>query len=409
MAPYKVDQLEINPSLLGSRLIGSTSNGDLLFTDNQNPTGLSLSQLAGLQLVGHMLVVGSGAGSAYATIQEALDAVPIDSSATNPYFIFVGPGIYRETVNIVRDGVYITGFGATLQSAAEATPNAPSAYHTIVIQAALGTVPKNVVVNNLRITNSHANYACVRIVGASGSEVGLGGIWFNNCSFGSTGNGRPISATLANRIRVCNGSMMESTTAALVYIDQCADVLFENVLNVPNIAMGFDSTAVLPAVVVNDYRLIGCSELGYGSLSPQVQVNLIGGHLTISGCTGQANTLLTGNSPVSISGSIVGNLTLTGALAIKLISCSRGAVASSGGATLAEPITRGSVSFAGSATASITFTTAQPDSSYSIGLEVDATLGGDSWFVSGKSGSGFTINFGSPKTLNGVWTTNRVM
>ena len=409
MAPYKVDQLEINPSLLGTRTIGSTSNGSLIFKDSQNPVGLLLSQMAGMQMIGHFLVVGSGAGAEFATIQEALDTIPVDSSVTNPYFVFVGPGLYQETVNIARDGVYITGYGAVLQSASEDTPDGPDAYHTMVIQAALGTIPKNVVVNNLIITNAHANYACARIVGGAMSEVGLGGVCFNNCSFGSTGNGRPIWATSMNSLQISNCSTLASTTAALIYIDQCADVLFDDVSNIPNISFVYDSAVATPATVTTSYRMIGCSELGYGSLSPQVQANLVGGNLSISGCTGQANVLLTGDSPISISSSIVGNMSLTGTLAVKLIDCSRGIVSSSGGATLAEPITRGTVVFTAQATASVTFTTAQPDSNYSIGLEEDADTGGDNWYVTGKSGAGFTISYGSLQTLNGTWTTTRVV
>ena len=65
--------------------------------------------------------------------------------------------------------------------------------------------------------------------------------------------------------------------------------------------------------------------------------------------------------------------------------------------------------FTAQATASVTFTTAQPDSNYSIGLEEDADTGGDNWYVTGKSGAGFTISYGSLQTLNGTWTTTRVV
>lgn len=408
MSPFKVDQLEINPSLTGIRSISGTSNGSLLFIDSLNPTGLLLSQLAGLQTVGHMLVVGSGAGAAYSKIQEALDDIPADSSVINPYFVFVGPGVYKETVNIVRDGVYITGYGAILQSASEDTPNGPDAYHTIVIQAALGTIPKTVVINNLPITNAHANYACVRIVGGVGSEVGSGGIVFNNGSFASTGNGRPIWATTMNRLHISNCSMVGCTGLALVYIDQCADVFFNGVSNIPNIAFSYNSASPQPIVTTSAYRMMGCSNLGCGSLSPQVQADLIDGLLSVSGCTGQSNMLFTGDSPISIGSSIVGTLTLTGTLAVRLVGCSRGTISSSGGATLSEPCTRGAASFIGATTAAVVFTTAQPDSLYEVTFEENAVSSAN-WFITGKSGAGFTINYGSAQTLAGVWTTSRVV
>jgi hypothetical protein len=406
--PFKVDQLEINPSLLGQRLIDSASDGSMLFKDVQNPLGLSLSQLAGLQLVGHLLVVGSGAGSQYETIQEALDVIPIDSSATNPYYVFVGPGVYYETLNIVRDGVYICGYGATLQ-AAVITPDAPGAYHTVVIQAALGTVPRNVSISNFTIVNPHTNYACVRMVGAAGSEVGLGGIYFNNCFFASTHNGRPLWASTINNLYVNDCSMLGSTGAAMVYAEQCAKVQITNVSDIPNIELDFSSSLPTPAVVTNAYSLSNCLKLGRGSLAPQVTSNLTGGSLSIIGCTGGFDLMLTGDTSVSVYDSQIGNLTLTGAFTTSLIGCTRGTVAASSGAMLAEPMSQGVVSFTNQTYVAVTFAVPQPNTNYGVSVEVDGTTGGGGCFITHKTSAGFRINFDLPQTVDAVWTTNRVI
>ena len=168
--PMLVDQLQIEPGAAGTRLIRRAADGSIEFLDAVVTGGITLQQLAGLQSVGGVLVVGkSGAGAEFSTIQAAADAVPVTAGPLEPYVILIGPGVYNETVNLVRDWVFLVGLGGAVLEPAEPVPNGPGAYHTVVIQEDLGTIPKHIVLRNLTIRNYHNSFACVRVFGGAGS------------------------------------------------------------------------------------------------------------------------------------------------------------------------------------------------------------------------------------------------
>ena len=413
--PFKVDQLQIEPGLAGTRLIKRATDGSLWFFDSLLTGGITLSQLAGLRSVANIMVVGkSGAGAAYTTVQSALDAIPASSSPTNPYFVLIGPGVYKETLNVVRDGVTLMGFGAVLKSLAEDTPDGVGAYHTMVIQAALGTIPRKVTLVNLEITNAHANFACVRVVGAAASTVGQLGIVLQNCTVIPGGDGYPLWATSANHIAVQGGSMRGSDAQSLILVEECASFLMEGVVDVPAVQLDFDTTGDIPseAVATSLYRLAGCPGLGRESaLSPPISSTLSGrGSLEILGCSGRASVSLAGNRSVTIVGSSIGNLTLAGSVAVTLDHSRKGTVTPGGTASLAEPIQRGTVAFVAEATKAVVFASPQPDTSYTVDLELQShPANEDSWWITGKATSGFTVNFNTAQTVNAIWTVQRVM
>jgi hypothetical protein len=233
--PVKVDQLQIEPgSGQNLRISRNAATGGLLFKDAVITAGLDLSQLAGLRNIPNVLIVGkSGSGAPYTTIQSAIDAVPVSSSVTNPYVILIMAGVYTETVSLYRDGVSLVGMGlVTLESALEATPDALGCDHTLYIQTASGSTPKQVSLEGIRLTNAHANKACVRIVGGAGSLLGQTSITILNCECkaNSAGGNRPIWATAANTLFLKNCLLMSATSNDLTMIEELAYVHILNSL-----------------------------------------------------------------------------------------------------------------------------------------------------------------------------------
>ena len=408
--PLLVDQIEIEPGAVagGTRLIKAAADGSLQFKDAVVTGGITLAQLAGLRSIGNLLVVGkSGAGAEYTTVQAALDAIPATSSLLNPYFVLIGPGRYKETLNLVRDGVHLIGFGATLASVAEDTPNAPGAYHTLVIQEALGTVPKYITFSGIRITNAHDSYAAVRIDGGVGSQVAENLAAFRGCDILNSGSGSPIRATSVNNVLIQGGSMAESSATSLVLAEMCARFIMSGVDGVPNVQLDYDGGDV-PSIATSDYQLIGCPNLGRGILSPPVSSTLnTQGKLSITGCSGGANLRLEGDRSVDIRGSEVGNITMLGSVAVSIAGSKKGTISSGVNTTLEEPVQVGTVVVAG-LSKTVDFVTPQPDSNYNVSVEFDSAPT-THWFITNKGVDNFTIVFTAPQAMNVEWTIHRVL
>jgi hypothetical protein len=413
--PFLVDQIQIEPGSAGDRYIRRVADGSIEFVDAVVTGGITLSQLAGLRSIGNLLVVGkAGAGAEYSTVQAALDAIPATSSLTNPYFVLIGPGVYKETINIVRDGVHLFGFGAILQSQEEDNPNGPGAYHTIVIQAAIGTIPQWVTLNNLRIMNVHDNFAVIRIQGGAGSQVGEEAIRLVDChliAYAAAGN-RPLQGNTVNRVVMQGGSMTGSDALSLLLMEDCAELTLSGVLDVPNLQFDYDTGNPLPNLAGSICRLSGCSQLGWGTLAPQIQCDLIGaGHLDIIGCTGVPNITVSGDQTVAVRGSGVGDVNISGSTSLSLSGSQKGSTVISGGtATMEEETQRGTVAFAAALSVSVTFQTPQPDALYTVGIETDARPTNDEvpW-ITNKTAAGFDVNFNTNQTLGVTWTVHRVL
>lgn len=413
--PLLVDELRIEP---GSgdvlRIYRDALTGDLTFADPVFTTGITLQQIGSLP-IGNILTVGlAGTGAQYNSISGALAVIPATSGFTDPWVVLVGPGVYKETINIVRDWVFIVSLGgATVQSLAEDTPDAPSADHTIIIGADLGTVPRHVVLQGLTITNSHSNKAPVCIVGGVGSEVGLEGIRIFNTRIKATGAGFPIKATSANHILMQGGSFKGSSAAALVTVSECASFILHGVEETTALQMDYDTSLILPSESGSEYRLQGCGRVGVGSsLSPPVSSDLRGaGSLSITNCGQVNNTQVSGNRSLEVLGSNLGDLILigvSGTTTARLVGSSRGAL-SVVTATIEEPVTQGAESLVAVATQPVTFSHPQPDGQYNVALELGSTPGAANHWITGKSGTGFTLNFTAPVTLGVNWTATRSM
>ena len=411
--PLKIDQLQIEPGSAGTRLIRKATDGSLEFLDPRVTGGITLLQLAGLKAVQNVLVVGkAGAGAGYTTIQSAIDAATA-CTQSNPFVVLVFPGVYQESVNIVWDGLTVIGYGARLE-ALETTPNGAGKAHTLQIQAT-GTIPKNVTILNLDISNIHDGYSAVRIGGGAASQVGQGRILLQDCQIRATGaGGNPIKATSVNHVRVCGGSMAGSSTSAVVVAEECASFLLDDVADVPAVQMDFDTTGVIPSEATGSslYRVSGCTGLGLTSaLGFPVYSELLGrGSLEISGCTGGAKGYFLGNRTVKVLGSILGDVTLDGTVAVTVVGGQKGAVASTGTESLMEPVQTGVVAFAADTSKAVVFVTPNANALYGVTIETDAPpVNDEAWYITGKSAAGFTINYTSAQTLGVTWTTHRVM
>jgi len=412
--PYLIDQIQFEPGSVGTRLIRKATDGSLEFVDPSNTSGITLSQLAGIQSIANVITVGaSGAGAEYNTIQEALDVIPATSSATNPYIVLVGPGVYRETLNIARDGVIIQGWGAVIQSLAEATPNGDGAYHTVVIQAALGTVPQRIEFRDLYISNVHNGYACVRVTGAAASEVLSDGLYLHNCQLvanAASGN-RPIWADTVNFLYMQGGDMRDSGELSLCLFDNCAGVWLEGVRQIPALQVDIDNTGTLPSETVQGVFLDNCFGLGYQStLVPPLAVTFTGegGTFTMNGCTGSApNATFTGDQPVVVRNSQLGNVTLS-TCALTMKGTTYGTLAGDAGSTVMMERDSGTEAFAAAATADVTFGVSHLNNSYQVSLEVPSQIaGGATPWITDKLATGFTINFAQAQTMSVSWTATR--
>lgn len=409
--PFQVDQLQIEPGAAGTRLIRRATDGSLEFLDAIITGAITLRQLAGIA-VGNLLLVGrSGAGARYTTIQAALDVIPSSASWQNPYVVIIGPGLYTETLNIVRDGVALLGWGNPVIRAVETVPNGPAAYHTIVIQTALGTTPTSVILQGLTIQNIHDTFACVRVVGGAASNVGLRGVQVLDCDLeaSAAGGNYTLWATTANRILVQGGSQMASGTLSLLRAEECSRVMLRSVNRVPGLQLTYDNTNDLPSDGATPLYLVETCDVGtVSTLLFPVSLGMIGaGSVLLNGCT-VATATLSGDRPIVVQGSTLGNITLANSLALRLTGSTRGTITPGGTATLSETVQYGEVAFGAEATKAVVFAVPQPDTNYRVGLELGAHPANDEppW-TTARTAAGFTINFNSVQTMSVRWSVAR--
>jgi len=412
--PLLVDQIQLESGSGDTLLLRRATDGSIEFFDAVITGGITLSELAGLQSVGGILVVGkSGAGAEYTTIQAAADAVPATSGPTEQYVLLIGPGVYAETVNLVRDHVFLLGLGGVSIQPVETTPNGAGAYHTVVIQADLGTIPHKVGLHNIQVTNNHDSYACVRVVGAASSEVGDTdtGIELVDCNLqaDASGGNRTVWATSANYINVRKGSFTGSNALSLALVEECAGFTIEGTTDVTGLQLDYDTAGSLPSEAGSLYRISGCPGVGLSStLSPPISSTLSGGgSLEILNCGTASDITVDGDQTATIVGTACGDLTLTTTTACSLLGSSTTSVTADPGASLEESFQTGTASLVGEATKAVTFPVAHPDTSYTVSLELEGDPSGNVPWISAKATTGFTINFGAVQTQTVTWSVYR--
>lgn len=415
--PFLVDQIDIEPGSAGTRRINrDAATGGLAFQDAVVTSPLVLQQLANLTTITNVAIVGkTGAGAQYTTIQAALDAVPSAASATNPYIIIVMPGVYDETVNIVRDGVRLIGIGKpVLRSALETTPDAGGNDHTLIISAQLGTIPKNIVIEGMVITNAHADKACVRIVGAAGSTVGNDQILLKCCDLqanSATGN-RHLWATAVNFICLEGGNFTEdAANLGLLLMEEVAGLDVNQVTGIGGMSLRFDTVNDVPSEASVGYTFLGCGSIAPSTLiSPPILGDFAGdGQLVFDNCTVPAGTTFSGDQTVLFTDSIVGELTLLETVTVDTSGgVTDGVSAVNAGASYDERQRNDTAVFGAATTVVVAFDVPFSDAVFDVFLELDTRpVSDESPWITAKAATGFTINFFSAQTMSVRWRTFR--
>ena len=379
----RVDGIIFEPNQAGTRTITrDATTGALKFIDAVTTGGILLHQLAGLQAVTAVSVVGlAGAGAQYTTIASAIAAAPVNATAAAPAVILITAGTYTEDLTIDKDGIVLLGLGGVTITNATATS-------TVLIQANT-YIPLTCTLQNLTVKNTTAGEECVYLLGGAGSTVGNGTIYIKDCNLVATGIGTYALRTAAvNNVVVHGGSCAGSSNTALIKCQETASVQIANMLSLPLVQLDYDNgSATKPATVGSAYRLDGCPTVG------NIVSTLSGvGSLTISRCS-TGTVTMNGDMTLAVDNSTTGNLTLNNTVAATYKASTRGTAVGAG--TLAEPLFRGSATFTAEATKAVAFTPDHPDAAYSVALEV---LVDDTAFISLKAATGFTINFGGNQT-----------
>jgi len=408
--PLQVDVLQVEPGSAGTRTIErDAATGSLKFTDAVATGGINLNELAGLRSIGNVYVVGkTGLGAEYTTIQAALDAVPSNSTEINPYLILVMPGVYVETVNIVRDGVYLVAVGrVVLRDVLFASPNDPGADHALIISAQLGTIPHFCYIEGFQIQVAHDNKACVRITGAAASQVGDTGIYLVNCDLRPTspGGGRTVWANAVNNLYF-RGGEWNGGTSDLAFFEECVTIEVDGVRRIGAVQLDYDDSDDLPSGAgVPTYEFRNCPDLldGDSILVPPFSSTLEAvAAVTMRFVNCRVNDAMTwaGDSTFEAFNTTFLGLTISNTTTADLYNCRHGATNTNATAVLDEGSKSGTVLFA-AATAAVVFDIPMSDALYAVNFEPDARpVSDETPWITNKLLTGFTINFQTAQTLN---------
>jgi hypothetical protein len=391
--PFQVDVLQVEPgSGQTLKITRDAPTGSLRFWDVLIPLGINLSDLASLNAITGVLVVGrAGSGAKYLTIQSAINAIPSTASVTNPYMILVFPGIYLENLVIDKDGVSIVAVGLASIVAVSSTP-------TVTIKAGLLTTPLTALFQGIKIQTSFVGLECVLVQGGPGSAVANGGVIFKDCNFAALGaGGYTVRADTVNSVTLYGCRTDESVPSATQKVTQCASYLVSGG-TVPPTQMDYDTVLPPPATAGSTYSIENGRTVG-AVLSTLSNA----GSLRILDCLLVGNVTLNGNRTGLIQSSTVGNLSIGGTSAMTLVSSKRGTVAGTG--TLEESGVSGSTSFVASLSEAVVFAVPRPNANYAVMLDTGVSAASA---VTLKTAAGFTITFGAIQTTTVYWTVSSV-
>lgn len=207
--PFKADVFQVEPGATGTRTISrdATSTG-LLFTDPIYPSGLRLSDLAGLQSFANVYLIGS---ADYPTIQDALDAIPSTSSATQPSVVVLPSGVYEEALTLSQDGVILVALGQVTITNDNGDP-------TIRIVQDGTSIPKFVRLVGLTIEATDDASTCIQVDGSNTYATGSYTVATAPLAAGDvlTINGVPLTGVAAGRTSGANNfNVNQVSTAAM--------------------------------------------------------------------------------------------------------------------------------------------------------------------------------------------------
>lgn len=397
---FQVDSLVFNPAGGATvRAAVDTGTNNLTFQDATVTTPVDLSELNGLRTVEAVLVVGTaGVGAQYTTIQAAIDAVPVTATRSAPFLILVTPGTYSENLTINKDGVVILGLGLpTLTPAADAD--------TITLQAGVTTTPLYTRLEGLRVVNSFASRACVRVVGAALSTLLNDELLVQNCDLQATGAGSyQVRTSIVNNVRVRGGSWAGSSVTSLSLFEQTTSVRILDVERLSSLQLDYDTTGSLPSLPA------GVFEIRRAEVAGNVQSTLSGGLLTLlldslyPAPLFDLDVTIFGDGSLEATRCRLGDLSINGAAAATTRETTRQAAAGTG--TLQESAVSGSEPFAAELTRVVSFDVAQPDTNYQV---LPTSDNGVFVGVSLETITGFTLSFAAPQTATVKWRVVRAL
>jgi hypothetical protein len=228
---------------------------------------------------------------------------------------------------------------------------------------------------------------------AAGSEVGLTGVFIEDCALLSSGTSAgQISADTCNNIFLSGGTFRGSSSGSEIVVVNCAKFFAIGVEQVFDLDFSYDVGNPQPSIVTSEYLLSRIS------LAGDVLANLSGvGSLAISSCPNLGSVGASGDRTLDVRGSSIGGITLSDTTEATLILSSRGSLSvGSGSPTLQETFRSGTRSFVASSSESVLFGIDQPDTDYQVQLDVPTLA--VSAAVTARTVSGFTIS------TSGVYT-----
>jgi hypothetical protein len=388
--PFQSDGLQIEPGSGQTLKIVRKSgpDGAMRFYDALIPGGVDLEDMAGLSAIDGVFIVGrSGAGAKYLTIQSAIDEVPSNASATNPYAILVFPGVYGENIVINKDGIAIVAIG---QARLVGVTNLP----TVKIVSGVLTTPLTTLIRGMRIETSFAGKECVLVQGGPGLSVGTGGILLKDCDLAAKGVGSyTCRADTANVVQLQDCRSDDSSPSAILYINQCASFRASGGSH-PASQTDYDSGGPTPVTPGSAYSFENCRSVG-----PILSTLQNIGSLKIQDCLATGALTFNGNRSALIQTSAVGNIVTGGSAAVKLVASTRGTLSGTG--TVDEQTVSGTVSFVASSSQPVVFPVPRSNANYGVYLDTGLLA---NVRITGKTAAGFTIDFGVVQTTTVTWT-----
>lgn len=386
---FQTDVLQLEPGSGQTLTIDREGpEGAMRFRDALIPGGVLLEDMAGLSAITGVFIVGrAGSGAKYLTIQSAIDEVPANASATNPYVILCFPGLYGENLVINKDGIAIVGMG---QASIIGVSNLP----TVKIISGVLTTPLTTLIQGMKIETSFPSKECVLVQGGPGLTVGTGGIVLKDCNLAAKGVGSyTCRADTANIVQILDCTSDGSDPTAILFANQCASFRASGGSH-PATQADYDALGPTPIMPGSTYSFENCRSIG-----PILSTLNLLGSLKILDCLSTGNVTLNGNRSGLIQTSTVGNLLVSGTSALTLVASKRGTISGTG--TIDEPSVSGSVAFVASASQSVVFAVPRSNANYGVYLDTGVLANVQ---ITGKTAAGFTINFGVVQTTTVYWT-----
>lgn len=386
--PTQLDVLQFNANGGNTIQVTSDGSGNLTFEDAVVTPAISLVDLAGLESNSSVIIVGKK----YATIQDALDAVPNTSSVSNPTVILIPAGVYSESILVQKDGLHLLGLGLVQITGIVGTPS-------LSIDDLGTAVPLSVTFQNIIFSKSQDAERAVSIVGEADTNLGLGGFVFKDCKFRATGVGTfAFFADKVNKILIEGGDTTGSSASAKISVAQCSSFLVKRASEMPNIEMSYDDSLDRPSTLTSSYSFTNIDLCG------NFLVSLLGvGSLSVSNCT-IGNLSVDGTQNILLAGCTLGNLTVSGTIAATLSKSDYSAIGGDVTATLDIDKLVGSIAFTNEVSKTVLLPLTYPNTSYMV--LVDSSLA-DIPYVENKTTTSFDITYSGSATVTPIYQVIR--